>query len=688
MYMNWNAAVRAGIGIVCLLFVSFLFVTPPAEAGSSEQAVKLAAKGKFQQAFSRAKDPVARKTVEWLYLRSKSGAAGYTRIMAFVERNPLWPYIQTLEQRAEHHLMSDSMPLATVRAHFARRKPLSAEGKIALARLKLAAGDKKSASILVRDAWLDRTLTSAGEKVVLSRYKSLLGRGDMERRWASFIYHRKISGAVRNANHISRDHANATRAAAQLFKRRKGALNAYRKLPSRVRNTNAMRFALTHYYRWTGKTKTAQKLLVETNQKEANQGAGDAWWVLRQRVARELLGPLNQNQWRSAYKVAAGHGFSSGRYYVQGEFLSGWIALRFLNDAQTAYRHFARIPKAAKLDSERSRGHYWLGRAQMALGRPADAKKSYAAASAFPTYFYGQLARDALGYGDRRLPLKIVTPTTADRSVVARDEVVRAFQLVSRAGAKRHQRGFLWGLSRRFSQPAHHAAVAEIIKRNAGYGNAMRYAKIAHQRGFKIDNWSYPKGAMPSWKQIGHPVERALVFGLTRQESEFVAHAGSHAGAKGLMQIMPGTAKIIARKHRVRHARSKLTRDPAYNVMLGAAHLGDLLADYNGSLVMTLAAYNAGPGNVRKWVAKNGDPRTKAIDPIDWTESIPFHETRNYVKKVLQNVQVYRTRLAQKNIRSLSADLHVGTRHTGAIEKTKSAACGGAQSIASLIVSC
>ncbi len=686
MYMNWATAGRSG-SIVFLLFMFSLFaVTPAAQAGSSERAVKLALKGKYQQALSRAKDPVARKTVEWLYLRANRKAS-YPQLMNFVRQNSRWPYAQTLEKKAERLLISSSVPLSTVQAHVAERRALGPEGKIALARVKLAAGDKKTAKRLIRDAWLDRSLSSRGEKVVISRYKSLLGRGDMERRWASFIYHRKLGGAKRNANHISRDHARATRAAALLFKRRKGALSAYRKLPSRVRNTNAMRFALTHYYRWTSKTESARKLLAGTNQRAANQGAGDAWWVLRQRVARELLDRKNKKHWRSAYKVAAGHGFSSGRFYAQGEFLSGWIALRFLNDPQTAYKHFAKIAPAAKLDRERSRGLYWQGRAQLALGRPADAKKSFAAASAYPTLFYGQLARSALGYGSQRLPLKIVTPSAADRSAVARDEVIRAFRLVSRAGGKRHQRGFLWALSRRFEKPGQHAAVSEIVRKYAGYGNAMRYAKIARVRGFKVDNWAYPKGAMPRWKQIGHPVERALVFGLTRQESEFVAHAGSHAGAKGLMQIMPGTAKIIARKHKVRHRRSKLTRDPAYNVMLGAAHLGDLMADYNGSKVLTLAAYNAGPGNVRKWVAKFGDPRTKAIDPIDWTESIPFQETRNYVKKVLGNVQVYRTRLGQKKRRSLMADLHGGSGHTGSIKATKST-CGGALSIASLIVQC
>ncbi|MEM1198272.1 MAG: lytic transglycosylase domain-containing protein [Pseudomonadota bacterium] len=686
MYTNWATAGRTGAFVFSLIFLSILFIAPKAEAGSSEQAIKLATKGKYQAAFSRAKDPLARKTVEWLYLRADAKAP-YERLMTFVRRNPRWPYAQTLEKKAERRLIGASVPLARLQAHVAERRPLGPEGKIALARVKLSAGDKKTAKRLIREAWLDRKLTSTGERVVLQRYKSLLNRGDMERRWASFIYHRKLGGARRNANHISRSHAQATRVAGLLFKRRKGAVSAYRKLPASVRNTNAMRFAITHYYRWTGKVDTARKLLVGTNQKVANLGAGDAWWVLRQRVARELLGQKTKAKWRAAYQVAAGHGFNSGKFYAQGNFLSGWIALRYLNDPATAYKHFSKIPPAAKLGSERSRGLYWQGRAQLALGRPADAKKSFAAASAYPTMFYGQLARDALGYGKRPLPLNIVTPTAAEKAAAQRDEVVRAFRLISRAGAKRHQRGFLWALSRRFTSDGQHAAVAGIIHTHAGYGNALRYAKIARMRGFKIDNWAYPKNAIPRWKQIGHPVEKALVFGLTRQESEFVAYAGSHAGAKGLMQIMPGTAKIIARKHRVRHSNAKLTRDPSYNVMLGAAHLGDLLEDYNGSKVMTLAAYNAGPGNVRKWVAKFGDPRSKAIDPIDWTESIPFQETRNYVKKVLQNVQVYRARFGKKKPRSLLADLHLGSLHTGSVKKTKST-CGGAVSIASLIVQC
>ena len=261
MYMNWATAGRTGSFIFLLLLFSLFVVAPGAQVEASERAVKLALKGKYQQALSRAKDPVARKTVEWLYLRASRNAS-YPRLMNFVRQNSRWPYAQTLEKKAERQLISSSVPLATVQAHVAERRALGPEGKIALARVKLAAGDKKTAKRLIREAWLDRSLSSSGEKVVIARYKSLLNRGDMERRWASFIYHRKFSGAKRNANHISRDHARATRAAALLTKRRKGALSAYRKLPARVRNTNAMRFALTHYYRWTGRTDTARKLLA------------------------------------------------------------------------------------------------------------------------------------------------------------------------------------------------------------------------------------------------------------------------------------------------------------------------------------------------------------------------------------------------------------------------------------------
>ena len=198
--------------------------------------------------------------------------------------------------------------------------------------------------------------------------------------------------------------------------------------------------------------------------------------------------------------------------------------------------------------------------------------------------------------------------------------------------------------------------------------------------------------ALPEWKQIGRPVERSLVFALSRQESEFNPTAGSKVGAQGLMQIMPATAKLIAKRYGLKYHSGVLTGDPSYNVKLGAAHLGDLIADFGGSYVLTLVAYNAGPRRSREWVAEYGDLRTGDVDPVDWVESIPFQETRQYVQKVLQNLHVYRSRLAPSTVRPMPEDLARGAGDPMTVASTDAPpvkakkSCGG--SIASLLAAC
>jgi soluble lytic murein transglycosylase len=259
-----------------------------------------------------------------------------------------------------------------------------------------------------------------------------------------------------------------------------------------------------------------------------------------------------------------------------------------------------------------------------------------------------------------------------------------------KANGKASLNMFVWSLASRFNSADEMNAVAAIVKQRGSTTMALRLAKAAAQRNIDIDNWAYPTKALPSWKQMGKPVEQSLVYGLSRQESEFDPNAGSKMGAQGLMQIMPGTAKLISKQYRLPYAPAKLVGDPAYNVKLGAAHLGDLIDEYNGSYVLTLVAYNAGPRRVREWVAEYGDPRGGKVDPIDWVESIPFQETRQYVQKVLQNTQVYRARLAPEMMRPMSADLKRGGPAAIAVaanEKRNTDSCFGG-SIGALIASC
>jgi len=418
----------------------------------------------------------------------------------------------------------------------------------------------------------------------------------------------------------------------------------------------------------------------------------DAFWEERRIIARRSIGPGKKPAEREAYKIAANHGFKDGTNAVEGEFLAGWIALRSLGDAETALKHFKRLADIAPTRTEKARAHYWIGRSYAALGDRATAKEAYTYASQFSTIYYGQLAREQIGLG--KVPEEVASgsASAAAKARVRQDEVVRALTILAKTGNKSHLNLFIWPISSRFDNVDEMNAAADYLHDIGGTTMALRLAKAAASRNLDIDAWGYPLRGLPNWSQLGRPVEKPLVFGLARQESEFDAKAGSKVGAQGLMQLMPGTARLVARQHGVGYAAHKLTGDPVYNVRLGAAHLADLVAEYNGSYVLTLVAYNAGPRRAREWVAAYGDPRGGQVDPIDWVESIPFQETRQYVQKVLQNTHVYRARLAPETAQAMSADLSRGAVKAFAAASRAEAGirasdCDG-RSIADIIAKC
>jgi soluble lytic murein transglycosylase len=403
-----------------------------------------------------------------------------------------------------------------------------------------------------------------------------------------------------------------------------------------------------------------------------------------------LLDPRKPDTGKTAYQLARAHGFSDGEFLVEGEFLAGWVALRFLKDEKTALKHFVKLQAGAESRTDGARAAYWIGRSYQALGDRAKAKVAYREAAQTPTVFYGQLAREELGLGGQPISIGGGQPSATAQAQVDNDEVMRAFEMVAETGRSRELNMFLWSLSGRFKTRDEMSAVARNISTASGPATAVRFAKLAGQKGIDIDYWAYPTKAMPDWRQIGPPVERALVYGLSRQESEFDPNAGSRVGAQGLMQLMPGTAKLIAKQYGLPYVPEKLTGDPAYNVRLGSAHLGDLIQEFGGSYILTLAAYNAGPRRSREWVEEHGDPRSAHVDPIDWVEMIPFTETRNYVQKVMQNLHVYRSRIAPKTMQAMTADLQRGAPGAIALANTAeagSAPCSGSN-IVELITGC
>ena len=702
----WSRCRAAGAGLLLAASVGALASNASAEGlrsalparsagliftASGENAVKAALAGHFDEAGRQAVasgSKAAQRIVEWFFIRDQFRAAGYQRVMNFLADNPGWPGADAFKARAEILLYESGTP-AAVAAHFANREPVSPEGRAALARLLLSQGDKKGAAEQVRAAWTSKALRPDTEKRIASEFAAVLGSDDhLARLWTMVVAHQPEQ-ALRASSYLPREYRTAALTAKALIARESGGENLYKQLPRSIQQAPAMRYVLARWYHLARKNYLASRdILMAAPNGAAAQLDPEQWSDLKQSVARYLLAD-NYKDYGDAYKLASQHGLSSGKIFEESEFLAGFIALTKLKEPKLAAKHFRRLADKASSRTETARGKFWLGRALAAAGDKAGANAAYGEAASYPTLFYGELALSVLGRGQGVGPISRFRFSDADVEAVRADPMMGGMLLMAKAGAENQLGPFLEPLALRLKDGPQLSAAASLLAKETEPYFAMRFAKATGtRRGIDIDDYGFPIDAMPQWRSIGAPVERAVVYGLTRQESEFQPLVKSHAGARGLMQLMPRTAQLVARRYGMSsHNTDKLINDPAHNVALGEAHLGELLEVYRGSYLLTFAAYNAGPGRVRQWMDMFGDPRDPSVDPVDFAESIPVTETRRYVQRVMQNVQVYRSRL-KDTARSLRSDLERGRSSGGAKEASNSGCSRGASTIASLLSAC
>jgi soluble lytic murein transglycosylase len=670
------------------------FTVSEAQADSlAAAAAKSALSGDFSNAGALARrsgDRAAIKLVELIYLKDHWKDAGYKRIVDFIDNSPNWPLAETLNKRAEYSLYEEHAPADLTLAHFGKQDPITAQGYLALARAQITMGDTGAAQKAVLAAWTNADVESDLESSTLKEFGSMISADMMRQRVWCLVLNQKPNAAIRNAKRVGGGIVDAANVAQLLLREVSGADKKYTALSASQRSHPAMLYSLARFYRKQEKYGKAREALAAIPGDTSAMVDAGAIWTERRIIARRSVGPEQQSAWKDAYRIASRHGLTEGADAADANLLAGWIALRRLNDAQTSISFFKKALTQADSRTDKSRANYWSGRAYQAIGDEKSAAVQFNEAAQYATLYYGQLAREEVGLAT--VPEKIATGMASDsaRKKVEQDEVVRAFRIMNSAGADSQLNMFLWPLAKRFSTVDEMNAVADIVSAAGGTAMTVRFAKAAGHRGIDIDSWSYPVRGLPDWQRIGKPVEKSLVFALSRQESEFDPHAGSAVGAQGLMQLMPGTARLVAKQYGMAFAASRLKSDPAYNVKLGAAHLADLVSDNGGSYVLTLVAYNAGPRRVTEWVQQYGDPRSGKIDAIDWVESIPFQETRQYVQKVMQNLHIYRSRFAPDSVRAMSADLRRGGSAKMAVADgsfTSSTSCAGA-SISSLIASC
>jgi soluble lytic murein transglycosylase len=380
----------------------------------------------------------------------------------------------------------------------------------------------------------------------------------------------------------------------------------------------------------------------------------DEWWVERRLLARKMI---DVGEHRTAYLIARDAALPSRDIYkTEQEFTAGWIALRFLDDPATAAQHFARIGVGSANPTTLARAGYWQGRAAEAAGHSQEARAAFAAAAEQSTSYYGQLARAKLG-----LPqIELNGPPAARGRAIERLEIVRAVELLYELGEGEIAVPIFADMGENGDADAL-VGLGELAAHQRDARGMLLMGKAALNRGLPFDFYAYPVTGIPPFKSIGPDVEPSIIYAIARQESAFNPAVVSPAQAYGLMQVTPEAGKYVCRKYGANFDFARLKNDSVYNAALGAAELGGLIDDYRGSYVMTFAAYNAGRGSVKKWIERYGDPRDPKVDAVDWVELIPFSETRNYVQRIMENLQVYRARFGGGTRLQIEADLHRGS---------------------------
>ena len=627
-------------------------VSGPAWASATDpalvrQVLTLTGKDKFTQAEHLAAHyPVLLKLVRWRDYTSANPTGDFADIAHFIQANPDWPLLALMAKRAEAQIGADT-PASQVLDWFKTHPVQSADGGMALARAWATVGDMDKSAEVARNTWITANFGAMQERQFLVQFGHVLRAEDHWQRLDRLLWDKQLTGAREMLLRVDAAHRQLAQARIALQEDKGGADGAVAAVPVHLRDDPGL---VLDRVRWRRNQENLDEQAMDLlSHPSRNQVRPDLWWVERGILARRAL----QKGWISrAYQVSSDNGLpADAPQKVDAEFLSGWIALRFLNDFETAMLHFKAVGDAATTSVSRARSAYWLGRTAEAMKDQAAARGYYTKAAGWVTTYYGQLAATRLDNHHWPLPAD-PEPAPDDVKRFNASELVQAATLLGSYGDTDDIRPFLIRLNEVVKSPGEHTLIGRLASEYRRTDIALAVSRKADKDGVTLVQAGWP--TLHIADDAG--VEKALILSVIRQESGFNAEIESGAGARGLMQLLPSTAQKIAKAIRLAFKPDKLDQ-PDFNIRIGAAYLDNLLSDFHGSYILTLAAYNAGPARARRWVKELGDPRDPNTDVVDWIESIPFSETRNYVQRVMESVEIYRRRLGLTPGGGLEADL-------------------------------
>ncbi len=596
--------------------------------------------GKARRLLDEVREPLQKKALAWQVYQAKESGARFTEIVALLKSMPGWPNLARLAERAEESIGASESPNAIV-GWFAASPPRTAQGWIAYVAALSKRGDDAAADRAITQLWRTVPLSADEESFFLKQHFRSLKPDDDRVRLAMLLRARREADVQRLLNRAALPSDEREAATVRLLMQARNAAAPDQieaqlaKLPEALRNAADLRFDEMLWHRRAERYEAAGAILADAPADEANAAR---WWTEGNRVVRELLAAGKPDE---AYRAAKGHKQAAGEGLATMEFLAGWIALRNLGRPDDALKHFQTIDRLTTAALSKSRAAYWAGRASAKAGKAEDAARWYGHGAGYPHTFYGQLSIAELGRANLVLPADLA-PSDLARKRFAEQELPRVAGFFLAIGHVEPARSALMHLAMEAETTEDYALIADFASSAGIERREVTVRAVRRGARFNVPLFAlgYPTLDLPAENRL----EPAFVFSLTRQESEFHIGAKSPSGARGLMQLMPATAKQVAGQIKMPYDLDRLTADPAYNLRLGTYFLDRMVERYDGSFALAAAAYNAGPGRVGQWLAKYGDPRKDKIDLIDWIETIPFDETRNYVHRVLENLAVYRQR--------------------------------------------
>lgn len=600
-------------------------------------------KGKFEDALisrKRLKNKSAQDYVYWKYLTDPNTEPSYQKLSNFFRQNPRLPRHHIIQKKLEELLKTQNAQ--TRAAFFKAYQPISIAGYQAEIAYLFSNNQKSKAKTKLKSLWHHKSMPLEAQSQILSKYRHYFTKADHSARIRMLMDQREYSAANKLLGYAYDNDRVRYNIRKSLNKISRQALRAYNQAPQSVRQDAGVLRSLVYYYRKTDQDQKAIQTMLRLTTQQAKDNP-KAWYTSRSILSRVAF---KAGQKKAAYDMIANHQLSSGGPYVDAEFYAGWLALRHLGNSQTALQHFYNGRNKSSMPISISRFEYWVGRACDSLNRTPCSIIAYNNASQYFYTFYGQLA--AYQSGNKKINIQEMPKASKSiHDVFYGDKNIQFAYAAHAAGNETDVRLFLSTIAKRDYKDGYVYKLLEEVTQEIGdLKTQVKLGKYATYNNHFLFKTGYP--VLQATLSRNAP-ETALVYALTRQESEYDTSAVSRANAYGLMQLLPRTAKQTARKIGQPYKLSYLTKRPDYNLKLGSAYLGELVQKFNGSYIQALSGYNAGPSRVTQWNQSYGNYKRNLDQIIDRIETIPFSETRNYVQRILETLQIYRARLSGKN---------------------------------------